>query len=79
MIRTIKCHYHKGVFKPDAPLPKRFDKANVIAVLDELGTTVETPLGDRFCGVWEDDRAAASICREIREHRSGYGGRKVDL
>jgi len=32
-----------------------------------------------FCGAWQDDRSAEEIIADIEAHRSGFGGRKVDL
>jgi hypothetical protein len=32
-----------------------------------------------FCGVWQDDRTADEIVTDIATHRSGFGGRKVQL
>ena len=32
-----------------------------------------------FCGVWQDERPADEIVEEIATHRSGFGGRRVDL
>ncbi len=35
--------------------------------------------GSGLCGIWEDDRPAAEIIKDIRLHRTGFGGRKVAL
>lgn len=32
-----------------------------------------------FCGLWQDDRSADEIVEEIAAHRSGFGGRRVEL
>jgi len=32
-----------------------------------------------LCGIWKDDRSAAEIIKDIRLHRTGFGGRKVEL
>jgi len=32
-----------------------------------------------FCGAWQDDRSAEEIIADIEAHRSGFGGRRVDL
>jgi hypothetical protein len=32
-----------------------------------------------FCGVWQDDRTADEIISDIATHRSGFGGRRVQL
>lgn len=32
-----------------------------------------------FCGAWQDDRSAEEIIADIEKHRSGFGGRRVDL
>ena len=35
--------------------------------------------GSGLCGAWHDDRSADEIIKDIRLHRSGYGGRQVSL
>lgn len=32
-----------------------------------------------LCGIWEDERPASEIIKDIRVHRTGFGGRKVAL
>ena len=32
-----------------------------------------------LCGAWQDERTADEIITDITLHRSGFGGRKVDL
>ncbi len=32
-----------------------------------------------FCGVWHDKRSAEDIIADISTHRSGFGGRRVEL
>lgn len=32
-----------------------------------------------FCGAWQDDRSAVEIIADIENHRTGFGGRRVDL
>jgi len=32
-----------------------------------------------FCGVWQDNRSADEIIADIDSHRSGFGGRRVQL
>lgn len=32
-----------------------------------------------FCGGWQDERSADEIVEEIAAHRSGFGGRRVEL
>jgi len=32
-----------------------------------------------FCGIWEDERSADEIIDDIYSHRTGFGGRKIDL
>ena len=32
-----------------------------------------------FCGAWQDDRSAEDIIADIEAHRSGFGGRRIDL
>lgn len=35
--------------------------------------------GSGICGIWKDDRSSAEIIKDIRLHRTGFGGRKVEL
>jgi hypothetical protein len=30
-----------------------------------------------FCGIWEDDRSADEIIRDISSHRTGFGNRET--
>jgi len=32
-----------------------------------------------LCGIWEDERRAEEIIEDIYSHRTGFGGRKVEL
>ena len=32
-----------------------------------------------FCGVWQDERPADEIIADITSHRSGFGGRRIEL
>ena len=32
-----------------------------------------------FCGAWQDSRTADEIIDDIHSHRSGFGGRGIDL
>ena len=32
-----------------------------------------------FCGIWEDDRPADEIIDDIYSHRTGFGGRRIEL
>ena len=32
-----------------------------------------------FCGAWQDDRSAEEIIADIEAHRSGFGGRRIEL
>jgi len=35
--------------------------------------------GSGLCGIWEDERSASEIIKDIRLRRTGFGGRKVSL
>lgn len=41
----------------------------------EIEGTVKTG----FCGVWQDEKTADEILIDIATHRSGFGGRRVQL
>ncbi len=32
-----------------------------------------------LCGIWKDDRNAEKIIKDIHEHRTGFGGYRVEL
>lgn len=55
----------------------RILKDGVLRVSAQGVTTNEKSTG--FCGSWQDGRTADEIILDITSHRSGYGGRKVDL
>ncbi|OGP11920.1 MAG: hypothetical protein A2055_01810 [Deltaproteobacteria bacterium GWA2_47_9] len=38
-----------------------------------------TAIGSGICGIWEDERSAAEIIKDIRLQRTGFGCRKVSL
>jgi len=55
----------------------RFLKNGVLRVSPHMVTANEKGTG--FCGSWQDGRTADEIILDITAHRSGYGGRKLDL
>lgn len=55
----------------------RILKDGVLRVSTHRVTTNEKSTG--FCGSWQDGRTADEIIIDIVNHRSGYGGRKVEL
>ena len=62
---------------PQALKMLRLLKEGVLSVSKNQVATGTTKTG--FCGVWEDDRSADEIVAEITTHRSGFGGRAVQL
>ena len=39
----------------------------------------EPPAESGLCGIWDDERTPDEIIDDIYSHRSGYGGRQVNL
>lgn len=37
------------------------------------------PKESGLCGIWVDEREADEIIEEIHSHRTGFGGRRVEL
>ncbi len=35
--------------------------------------------GSELCGIWKDNRSAEEIISDIQSHRTGFGGREVDI
>lgn len=48
----------------------------VLSVSKQQQATVATT---GFCGAWQDSRTADEIIDDILSHRSGFGGRGIDL
>jgi hypothetical protein len=62
---------------PQALKMLRLLKEGVLSVSGHQAVTGNAKTG--FCGVWQDDRTADEIVTDIATHRSGLGGRKVQL
>jgi len=62
---------------PQALKMLRSLKEGVLSVsrYHSIAATVRTG----FCGVWQNDRTADEIATDITKHRSGFGGRWVNL
>lgn len=37
------------------------------------------PTSSGLCGLWKDDRNAEDIVEDIYSHRTGFGGREIEL
>ena len=62
---------------PQALKMLRSLKEGVLSVTRHQSTLEPAKTG--FCGVWQDERSADEIVEEIEAHRSGFGGRRVEL
>ena len=62
---------------PQALSILRYFKDGVLRVSGHQVVTSTTETG--FCGSWQDVRTADEIIADIASHRSGFGGRRVDL
>ncbi|MBI3752550.1 MAG: hypothetical protein HY266_00685 [Deltaproteobacteria bacterium] len=82
-----RTEYEKMIIKevremPGEALPQ---VVKIIHSLKESILSVKAPhkkdavKGSGLCGIWEDERSAAEIIKDIRLHRTGFGGRKVAL
>ncbi len=86
-IMETRAEYEKMILRevremPDEVLPQ---VVKIIHSLKEGVFLVKVPhkKGEAkesgLCGIWEDERSAAEIIKDIRLHRTGFGGRKVAL
>ncbi len=62
---------------PQALKMLRSLKEGVMSVTRHKGVVEVANTG--FCGAWQDDRSAKDIIADIEAHRSGFGGRRVEL
>jgi hypothetical protein len=62
---------------PQALKMLRLLKEGVLSVSRHQAVTATVKTG--FCGVWQDHRTADEIITDIVKHRSGFGGREVQL
>lgn len=64
----------RGVILDDEPTD--VPEGTAVEVVVQVGAPRE-PSG--LCGIWNDERSAREIVRELREARTGYGGRTPPL
>ncbi len=62
---------------PQALKMLRSLKEGVLSVTRHQSVVESAKTG--FCGAWQDDRSADKIVEEITTHRSGFGGRRIEL
>jgi hypothetical protein len=62
---------------PQALKMLRSLKEGVLSVARQKAVVGTSNTG--FCGAWQDDRSAEEIIADVEAHRSGFGGRRVDL
>jgi len=70
-LRGIPDNVHPQVLK----ILRSFKEGLLTVDTSKKAKTVESGL----CGIWEDDRNPEEIIKDIHEHRTGFGGRRVDL
>ncbi len=82
----INTEYEMMVLKEIREIPAnvRPQVLNIIRSLRESLLAVDTSKREKLfesglCGIWDDDQSAEEIIKEIHEHRTGYGGREVEL
>jgi hypothetical protein len=67
------------------PMPVLPQALKMLRLLKEGVMSVARPKSDvekgstGLCGAWQDERTADEIIADITLHRSGFGGRRVDL
>jgi hypothetical protein len=51
-------------------------KQSILAARHEINTRGPE---SGFCGVWQDSRSAEEIVQDMHSHRTGFGGRGIEL
>jgi uncharacterized protein YdbL (DUF1318 family) len=71
--------YEEIILHEIRSMPKmlRSLKEGVLSVARQKAVVGTSNTG--FCGAWQDDRSAEEIIADVEAHRSGFGGRRVDL
>jgi hypothetical protein len=62
---------------PQALKMLRLLKEGVLSVSKPQAVAGNSKTG--FCGLWQDERTADEIVTDITSHRSGFGGRRIQL
>ena len=70
-IRGIPNNAHPHVLK----ILRSFKESILAVDTSKKAKLVESGL----CGIWKDDQNAEEIIKDIHEHRTGFGGRGVEL
>jgi hypothetical protein len=81
-----KTKYEEMVLKelrgiPDESIPQ------IVKILHSIKEGISAARGIKkkgavksgICGIWTDDRSADDIIHDIHAHRTGFGGRRVEL
>jgi len=82
-----RAEYEKMILKEVREMPGEVlpQVVKIIHSLKESVLSVKVPhkkgeaKGSGLCGIWNDDRSASEIIKDIHLHRTGFGGRKVAL
>lgn len=79
-----KTRYEEEILKEIREIPEKAIP-QVINILRSLrqsifaGAMPKKAKSSGLCGIWKDDRNAEDIIMDIRSHRTGFGGRKINL
>ena len=82
-----RTEYEKMILKDVREMPGEV-LPQVVKIIHSLKESVlsvqvrhrkEKTKGSGLCGIWEDERSAGEIIKDIRLHRTGFGSGKVAL
>jgi len=85
-LMQTKTKYEEMILKEFREIPDE-SRPQILKILRSLkksiAATRKNQRGERqesgLCGIWKDDRPAEEIIKDIHVHRTGYGGRTVEL
>ena len=78
--------YEEMALKELRGIPKR-SQPQAIKILRSLRESINISnspkeakeRGSGICGIWDDSRSPEEIIADIKTHRSGFGGREIEL
>ncbi len=81
-----KNKYEEMIFREIQEMPKSM-LPRILKILQILRESMPAPESFRknksgstgLCGIWQDDRSADEIIRDIYTHRTGLGDREIKL
>lgn len=81
-----KTRYEKIILKEVRGIPEE-TLPQVVRILHSLkesiiAVRIKKPAREKssgLCGIWKDNRSAEEIISDIHSHRTGFGGRDIEL